>query len=74
VIEPESAIARRQDAPVVYDMTTVAYVARPCFINNHRGVFAGRVKTVIVPDDRAVDIDTIHDFMLAEFILKEKEQ
>ena len=74
VIEPENAIARRQDAPVVYDMTTVAYVARPEFIKNNRGVFSGRVKTVIVPDNRAVDIDTVYDFMMAEFILKEKAQ
>lgn len=74
VIEPENAIARRQDAPVVYDMTTVAYVARPRFIKNHSGVFSGRVKTVVVPDDRAVDIDTVYDFMMAEFILKEKSQ
>ena len=29
VIPPSSAIVRRQDAPIVFDMATVAYVARP---------------------------------------------
>ncbi len=29
VIPPDASVERRQDAPVVYDMTTVAYVARP---------------------------------------------
>ena len=70
VIEPENTVSRRQDAPVVYDMTTVAYVTRPSFIKGHSGVFDGQVKTVIIPDDRAVDIDTVYDFMMAEFILK----
>ncbi len=57
---------RRQDAPLVFDMTTVAYVARPPFILEQKGLFAGRVKSVIVPKERAIDIDDALDFKIAE--------
>jgi CMP-N-acetylneuraminic acid synthetase len=70
VIPPTSTITRRQDAPVVYDMATVAYVARPEFVMNHLGIFAGRVRAVTVPTERAVDIDTLLDFKIAECLLE----
>jgi CMP-N-acetylneuraminic acid synthetase len=66
---PTSAIARRQDAPIVYDMTTVCYVASPEFVMNNHGIFEGRVRAVHVPTDRAIDIDTLFDFQMAEFLL-----
>lgn len=66
VISPKSAIVRRQDAPSVYDMATVAYVARPEFVMAHNGPFDGTVRAVRVPPERAVDIDTLLDFQIAE--------
>ncbi len=69
VIPPEASITRRQDAPVVYDMTTVAYVARPEFVMTHNGTFEGRVRQVYVPPERALDIDTALDFRIAECLL-----
>ncbi len=62
-------ITRRQDTPPVYDLTTVAYVARPQFVLSKLGIFAGRVKAVHVPRERAIDIDTLLDFRMAEFLL-----
>ena len=64
-----SAIVRRQDAPDVFDMATVAYVANPEFVLQHDGVFDGKVRAVQIPPERAVDIDTFFDFQLAEFLL-----
>lgn len=69
VIPPKSTIARRQDAPEVFDMATVAYVARPEFIMTHNAVFEGRVRAVHVPTERAIDIDTLLDFQVAECLL-----
>ena len=74
VIPPQSAIARRQDVPTVYDMATVAYVARPEFVVGHNGVFEGRVRAVHVPPERALDIDTLLDFQVAECLLNFREQ
>lgn len=69
VIPPESAVFRRQDAPVVYDMTTVAYVARPEFVMTRSGTFEGTVHHVHVPAERALDIDTALDFRIAECLM-----
>jgi len=69
VIPPESTVTRRQDAPVVYDMATVAYVARSEFVMSHYGTFDGRVRKVHVPVQRAIDIDTLLDFQMAECLL-----
>jgi CMP-N-acetylneuraminic acid synthetase len=68
VIQPENAVVRRQDVPAVYDVTTVAYAARPEYILRASRLFEGKVKTVVVPAERALDIDTPYDFMLAECI------
>ena len=69
VIPPPSAIARRQDAPQVFDMTTVTYVARPEFVMTHNSLFEGRIRAVHVPVERAIDIDTLLDFQFAESLL-----
>lgn len=68
VIPQMSGISRRQDAPEVFDMTTVAYVADPEFVLTHESVFAGRVKAVHVPIERSIDIDALLDFEIAEFL------
>jgi CMP-N-acetylneuraminic acid synthetase len=62
-------VYRRQDAPEVYDITTVAYVARPDFILSKNGLFDGRVKGIVVPKERAVDIDDNFDFLIAEALI-----
>lgn len=69
VIPPTSAITRRQDAPVVYDMATVAYVMNTKFVMYKNSIFEGRVRAVKVPVERAVDIDTLFDFQMAECLL-----
>lgn len=73
VIRLQSSIARRQDAPAVFDMATVAYVARPEFVMTHNALFEGRVRSVLVPAERAIDIDTLLDFQMAECLLKVRE-
>jgi len=73
VISPDVPIARRQDAPAVYDMTTVAYVARPEFVMTRAGTFQGRVRKVHIPAERALDIDTLLDFRIAECLLASRQ-
>lgn len=65
-----NAHTRRQDAPAVYDMTTVAYVARPSFVLNNDRLFAGTVHSVVVPRARAVDIDDALDFQWCELLME----
>jgi len=49
-------------------MTTVAYVADPKFVMTQESLFAGRVQAVHVPIERSIDIDTLLDFEIAEFL------
>ncbi len=63
-------IHTRQNAPRLFDMTTVCYVANPEFILRNDSIFEGLVRKVIVPIERAIDIDTLLDFEIAEFLLK----
>ena len=68
VMQSTNAIARRQDVPQVYDITTVAYAVRPAYIRHADRLFAGVVRSVQVPAERALDIDTPYDFELAQAI------
>jgi N-acylneuraminate cytidylyltransferase len=70
-VAAEKVLHRRQDAPPVYDMTTVAYAVRAQFVTQERELFAGRVKAVVVPPERAIDIDTELDLKIAQFLLTE---
>lgn len=69
VISKNKKYIRRQDTPEVYDMTTVAYVVRPKFVLEEDGIFDGLVKSVHIPLERAVDIDTIFDFEFAKYLI-----
>jgi CMP-N-acetylneuraminic acid synthetase len=71
-IVADKPIVRRQDAPVLYDMTTVAYAAKSSFIQSHSGIFDGSVGLVVIPEERAIDIDTYFDFKIAELLIKDK--
>ncbi len=69
VIPPSGSITRRQEAPLVYDMTTVAYVASPEFVMTRNGIFEGRVRQAYIAPERALDIDSALDFRIAECLL-----
>ena len=69
VNKPTNSVFRRQDAPEVFDITTVVYVANVEFIMNNASLFDGTVTSVEVPRHRAVDIDDMYDFNFAESIL-----
>lgn len=71
VIEPSGNFFRRQDAPEVFDMTTVAYVSTPGFIKSNNSIFEGKIQHVLIPKERAIDIDTEQDFRFAEFLINE---
>ena len=70
----EGIISRRQDTPLVYDLTTVAYVVQPQFVLEHESIFAGRVKSVYVPPERSIDIDNLFDFHIADFLMQQGVQ
>lgn len=68
VVKNDEQIVRRQDAPEVFDITTVTYVTTPTFIRQSSGVMSGKVTSICVPKERAIDIDTQIDFDLAQLL------
>lgn len=64
--------ARRQDAPEVFDITTVVYVTSLGFVRSAKGMFGGLVGSIVVPPERALDVDTELDLEIAELVLRQK--
>ncbi|WP_421121893.1 cytidylyltransferase domain-containing protein [Aquihabitans daechungensis] len=65
VNEPPARIHRRQDAPAVYDVGTVAFVADPAYVLRATSLYDGEVRAVEVDPSTAIDIDTPFDLDLA---------
>jgi N-acylneuraminate cytidylyltransferase len=70
VVNGASGCARRQDAPKVYDVTTVAYASRTRFVESSSSLFDGRIRCVEVPRERAVDIDDPMDLEIARMLFQ----
>jgi len=69
VIPSKKNLFRRQDAPKVYDMTTVAFLADSNFVLKKERIFDGDVRSVLIPTERSLDIDNEVDFQFAEFMM-----
>jgi len=74
LMKTQSGIIRRQDAPVVYGVTTVAYAAKASYILKASLLLEGEVKAQVIPQERALDIDTILDFEIAEFLMTKRRR
>lgn len=74
VMPRKKHISQRQQAPEVYDMTTVAYAAKASYVLNTLSILEGKVKAVKVPRERALDIDTMLDFEIAEFLMQKRSR
>jgi len=61
---------RRQEAPKVYDLSTVAFLVKTELIKSKTHLFDGKIKSVYIPKERSVDIDDLFDFKFAEFLKK----
>ena len=72
-IQSNEKLFRRQDAPLVYDLTTVAYVLHPNFILENKSIWDGNVHGIYVPKERAIDIDSEYDLKLAEYLISKKD-
>ena len=66
---PNGDIKRRQDAPRVFDITTVVYIANSEFVAKCSSLFTGRVGAVHIPQERSIDIDNLHDFKIAQYLM-----
>lgn len=65
--------ARRQDLPIVYMRTGLIYVVSVPSLRSTRSIYGDHIVSTIVPEERALAIDTPFDFKLAELLLKESQ-
>lgn len=68
----ETEVSRRQDAPSVFDITTVVYVTTLGFVSRSCALFDGSVGSVLIPSERAIDIDTELDLDVADYLLTKR--
>ena len=68
---PGCSAVRRQDVPEMYDVTTCVYVGDAAYIQSCARLMEGNVGYVIIPPERALDIDTPYDVHLAELLLRQ---
>jgi len=71
IFAPSSGYSNRQEAPAVYDMTTVAYVVHKDFVRRAERILDGRVKSLVIPKLRAVDIDDELDYEFAKLLWRQ---
>lgn len=64
-------IFRRQDVKKIYNISTISYVLKPEYVLKAKNLLEGRVRAIEVPQIRAIDIDNIYDFKIAEYLYKE---
>jgi N,N'-diacetyl-8-epilegionaminate cytidylyltransferase len=75
ILMPNStAISRRQDSPITYDLTTAFYISWPSYILNSDSLWSGRVNGVEVPLEESIDIDSHFDLLVADTLLNRKLQ
>jgi len=70
----ENFIQNRQKAPKTYDMTTVAYAFDPKYVISATSMMSGKLGACLVPAERSIDIDTLLDFQIAEFLFDKRDK
>ena len=74
LIKNKKKYSNSQDAPIVYGLTTVAYLAKSKFILSLKKSFfeTKNIRIVEIPVERSLDIDTDFEWKIAEQLMNEK--
>ena len=65
-------VSQRQSAPEVFEITTVAYAARPAYIMSTDSLLDGKIEGCIIPEERTIDIDSEYDLLIAELLMQKR--
>lgn len=73
VIQNKNKLFNLQQSPIIYVITTVAYAAKTDFILSNNYLFSSKnIGIVEIPIERSIDIDNLHDFKIAEYLMLNK--
>ncbi len=64
--------SRRQDAPKVYDVSTIAFVVPCAYVLKNDHLFSKRVKALEFDPKKCLDIDSLYEYNLAKLQLSKK--
>ena len=74
VKQPPSPLVRRQDAPRVYSVSGSVFAFRRDRLMSVIHLFDGRWGGIIVPRERAIDIDSELDLEFVEFLMQKRRE
>jgi CMP-N,N'-diacetyllegionaminic acid synthase len=66
-VEGQSAPPRRQDLPPAYALNGMIFLVRISTLREESAFCPRRSLPLVIPASRAFDIDTAHDFLIAEY-------
>lgn len=67
----EKVPVRRQDLSPVYALNGAVYVARCDWLQEKRTFLSEETVAYVMPPERSIDVDSMYDLLLAEFLLTE---
>ncbi|MFT9494662.1 cytidylyltransferase domain-containing protein [Anaerosolibacter sp.] len=73
-IEEGKNITRRQDLPEIFRLNGAIYVVKTEVLLSERTLEPKNITGYVMSNESSIDIDTMQDFMLAEFLMKEREK
>jgi CMP-N,N'-diacetyllegionaminic acid synthase len=69
-VEGQSSPSRRQDLPPAYALNGMLFLVRVSTLREKRAFCPRRSLPLVIPSSRAFDIDTAHDFLIAEYVAR----
>jgi CMP-N,N'-diacetyllegionaminic acid synthase len=72
VIETETPITCRQDAPACFDMNASIYIWKRDILFNTESNYLDKTGLYVMPEERSIDIDCQLDFDFVEFMIGKK--
>ena len=64
---------KKENLNKIFEITTVGYIAKVDYILKTKNLFSGLVKSIIIPRERAIDIDDEYDLKLAKFFYENRK-
>lgn len=71
ILPADVRMARRQDLPAVFVRTGLIYVISVEMLRRTGSIYGETISAVIIPEERAITIDTMTDFRIAQVLLEE---
>jgi CMP-N-acetylneuraminic acid synthetase len=65
----KSTISRRQELPIAYTLNGALYLASRSFILDKKSFIGESTMSYLMPQNRSIDIDDMHDWRFAEYLL-----